>query len=84
MHFFIFSYSCCHPDLKVFLSLPASAADATAVNPNDIKVLLGNGWRAFCTKGKPIFSNGPRDLPRNPSDCTILDSWVLDNDILAN
>ena len=31
------------PDPKIFLCIPASAADAAAVNPNGIKTLLANG-----------------------------------------
>ena len=27
---------------------------------------------------------GPRTLPKNPFDCTILDSWVFDNSTLAD
>ena len=34
--------------------------------------------------GKAVFSSGPKNLPRNPSDCSILDSWVYDNFILAD
>ena len=30
------------PDPNIFLSIPASAADAAAVNPNGIKTLLAN------------------------------------------
>ena len=30
------------PDPKIFLCIPASAADAAAVNPNGIKRLLAN------------------------------------------
>ena len=33
----------------------------------------------FCIGGNPVFSNGPRSLPRNPRDCNILDNWVFDN-----
>ena len=45
-------------------------------------MLLANSL--FFNKGKPVFSNGPRSLPNNPRDCTILDSWVFDNFILAD
>ena len=48
-----------------------------------LKTLLANGLSTFI-KGKPVFSNDPRSLPRTPSDCTILDSWVFDNFILAD
>ena len=51
-----------------------SFADAAVVNPNGIKTLLPNGLSTFLIKGKPVFSNGPISLPRNPLNCTILDS----------
>ena len=35
------------PDPKIFLCIPASAADAAAVNPNGIKTLLVNGLITF-------------------------------------
>ena len=41
-------------------------------------MLLANGLITFFINGNPVFSNGPRSLPRNP-DCTILDIWVFDN-----
>ena len=41
----------------------------TVVNTNGIKMLL--------TNDSPVFSNGPRRLPRNPSDCIIFDSLIL-------
>ena len=31
------------PDPNIFLYISASAADAAAVDPNDIKTFLGNG-----------------------------------------
>ena len=43
----------------------ASAADAAAVNPNGIKTLLANGLHTFPIKGNPVFSNGPKSLPKN-------------------
>ena len=60
--------------LRLFLCIPASAADAAAVNPNGIKTLLANGLITFFIKGNPVFSNGPSNLPRNPPDCIILDN----------
>ena len=54
------------PDPKIFLCIPASAADAAAVNPKGIKTLLTNGLITFFIKGNPVFSNGSRSLPRNP------------------
>ena len=50
-----------------------------AVKPNGIKPLLGNGWITFFINGNPVFSNGPKSLPRNAPDCIILDNWVFDN-----
>ena len=35
------------PDGKIFLCIPASAADAAAVNPKGIKTLLANGLRFY-------------------------------------
>ena len=66
------------PDPKIFLCIPASAVDAAAVNPKGIRTLLANGLITCFINGNPVFSNGPRSLPRNP-DCTILDIWVFDN-----
>ena len=65
--------------LRFFLCIPASAADAAAVNPKRIKTLFANGLIAFFISGNPVFSNGPRYLPRNPRDCIILDIWVFHN-----
>ena len=61
------------PDPKTFLCILASSADAAAVNPKGIKTLLANGLITFFINGNPVFSNGPRSLPRNPPDCIILD-----------
>ena len=60
------------PDPKIFLCIPASAADAAVVNPDEIKTLLANGLITFFINGNPVFSNGPRSLPINPPDCIIL------------
>ena len=58
---------------RILLCIPASAADAAVVNPKGIKTLLANGLITFFIKGNPVFSNGPRSLPRNPPDCIVLD-----------
>ena len=62
------------PDPKIFLCIPASAADVVAVNPKGIKTLLANGLIAFFKNGSPVFSNGLTNLPRNPPECIILDN----------
>ena len=67
------------PDLKIFLCIPASAADVAAVNPRGIKTLLANSLITFVIKGNLVFSNGPSNLPRNPPDCMILDNSVFCN-----
>ena len=59
--------------LRFFSCIPASAADAAAINPKGIKTLLVNGLITSFINGNPVFSNGPRSLPRNPPDCIILD-----------
>ena len=33
-------------------------------------------------KGSPVFSNGPKSLPKNPPACPMLCNWVFDNFIL--
>ena len=66
-----------------FLCIPASAADAATVNSNGIKTLLVNGLSTFFIKGKPIFNNGSKRLLRTIPNCTILDSFVFENSILA-
>ena len=79
------------PDLTIFLWIAASVANAAdanaadaAVNLNGIKMLLANGLSTLPIKGKPVFSNGPRSLPKKSPDCLILYNWVLDNFILAS
>ena len=56
-------------DPKSFLRITASTANVVAVNLDDIKILLANDLSVFLIKNKPVFSNGPRDLPRNHFDC---------------
>ena len=67
------------PDPKIYLCIPASAADAAVLNPNGIKALLSNGLITFFINGNPVFNNGPRGLPRNSPDCITLDNWVFDS-----
>ena len=43
-----------------------------------------NGLSTFFIKGKPVFSNGSRILPKNQPDFAILGNWVFDNFILAD
>ena len=62
------------PEPKIFLYIPASAADAAAVNPNGIKAHLANGLITFFINGNPVFINGPRSLPRHPPSYIILDN----------
>ena len=54
------------PDLNIFLWTAASVAAAAAVvNPNGVKTLLANRLSASPIKGNPVFSNGPKSLPKN-------------------
>ena len=69
--------------LRFFLCIPESAAAAAAVNPKGIKTPLANGLIAFFISGNPVFSKGPRCLPRNSPDCISLDNWVFDSLILV-
>ena len=59
------------PILISFLCIPASSADAAAVNPNGIKTLLANVLTTFFINGNPVFSNGTSNLPKNPPNCII-------------
>ena len=43
------------PDPNIFLCIPASAADAAAVNPKGIKTLLANGLITFFISGNPVL-----------------------------
>ena len=43
-------------------------AHATAVNPNGIKILSGNGFITFPIKDNPVFNNSPKSLPKNHPD----------------
>ena len=63
------------PDPKIFLCISASAAGAAAVKPRGIKTLLANDLITFFINANPVFSNGPRSLPRNPPESIILDDW---------
>ena len=62
------------PDSKIFLCIPACAADTAAVNPRGIKMLLANVLITFFISGNPGFSNGPRSLPRN---CILIVSYQI-------
>ena len=67
----------------------AAAAAAAAVNPNGNNTLLADGFITLFINGNPVFNNGPSNLPRNPTNCTIFDNWVFENlistdELLAN
>ena len=42
-------------------------------------MLLANYLSTCPTKGNPFFSNGPKSLLKNPSDCSVLCNWVFHN-----
>ena len=44
------------PDPNIFLYIPASAADAAAVNPKRINPVLANGVSIFFISGNPTFN----------------------------
>ena len=56
------------PDPNLFLCIPASAADAAAVNSKGIKTLLANGLITFFINVNSVASNRPSNLPKNPPD----------------
>ena len=57
---------------------------AAVVNSNGIKTHLANGLSTFFINGNPVFSNGPRSLPRNFPEYTILSTRVFDNFTLTD
>ena len=71
-------------DPKTFFWITASIAEVAVINPDGTNMLIVNGLSAFPIKDKPVFSNEPRSLSRNPLKCIILDDWVFENVILAN
>ena len=40
---------------------------------------LASGLTTLFINGNPVFNNGPKSLPRNPPNCTMLDNCVFDN-----
>ena len=46
------------PDPNIFLCIPASAADAAAVNPKGINTILANGVITSFINGNPFFNKG--------------------------
>ena len=71
------------PDPNILLFIAASVADAAAVNPNGIRTILANVFSTFFNKGNQFFSNGPKNLPKNPPGCPILCNWIFDNFVLV-
>ena len=45
--------------ILIFLCIPASVADAAAVNPKGINTLFANGVITFFISGNPVFNKGP-------------------------
>ena len=62
-----------------FLRIPTSAADATAVNPKEIKTVLTSGLITFFNSGNPVFSDGPSNLPKNSPHWIIFEIWALES-----
>ena len=71
------------PDPTIFWWIVAFVANAAAVNPNGIKMLLTNDLRTFFLKGNPAFSNGSKSLHENRPDWPILYNRVFNDVILA-
>ena len=62
------------PDPKMFFWIAASVPDTVGIKPYGVKALLTNVYRAHFIKGRPVFSNTPKNLLMNP-DCPILCKW---------
>ena len=72
------------PDPKIFFWIFESVVDAACANFKGIKTLLVNGFSRFFINSKPVFSNGPKSLPKNLRDCPVLYYWVFDNFLLVD
>ena len=72
------------PDPKMFFWIAASVPDTVGIEPNCIKTLLTNVYRAPFIKGRPVFSNTPKTLLVNPSDCPILCKWAFYKFVLVD
>ena len=72
------------PDPKMLFGITVSVAEAAATNPIGIKTLLANGLNTFFNKGRLIFNNDLRNVPRNPPDGTIAYRCVFYSFILAD
>ena len=55
-----------HPNIFLWRDTSAANPDAAVVNPNGIKTLLSNRLSIFHVKSNPVFSNGPKSLPKIP------------------
>ena len=66
------------------MCIPASAADAAAVNLKGINTLLAIGLITFFINGNPVFNKGPSNLPKKPPDWIILLICALESFILVD
>ena len=73
MIFLCFKLSVLWLPCRECLWIPKSAADAAAVNYNDIITPLSDGLITLFINGEPSFNNGLISLPRNPANCIILE-----------
>ena len=65
------------------LWIPASVADAAAVNHNGISTPLANNLFNILITGKPTFLYGQRSLQINPLICISLEIFCFDKFILV-
>ena len=70
-------------EIKHFLWITASVADAATINPSDIKTRLANSLSTLPIKGNSVFSNVSKILPKNPPNSLILCNLVFDIFILT-
>ena len=68
----------------IFLWIPESPADSASVHFIGIVKLLANGVSTVFINSKPIFINGPRNLRRNLTYCTILGTCIFDDFLLTD
>ena len=62
--------------ISVVISDPeVSGRNVAVANRNGTNTILGNSVGTFFINCNTTFINGPRNIPRNPLDCIILDSY---------
>ena len=72
------------PDPNIFYEEPHLLFQQLLLILTVLKRFKLNGLSTFSIKGNPVFNNGPKSLPKNTSDCSVLCNCVFDNFMSAD